>query len=178
MNVFISGGCKNGKSMYAQNMAKSMAEKAARPLYYVATMIPSDNEDRERIRRHIADRDGWGFQTLEQGRNIIELLDRKNVDPQGAFLLDSVTALLSNEMFLPDFSVDLQAPDRVKRDLRDFAERTGNTVFVSDYIYSDARQFDELTAAYRKGLADCDRELSKVCGSVLEVCFSRVRKWK
>lgn len=27
MNVFISGGCKNGKSMYAQNIARDMAAK-------------------------------------------------------------------------------------------------------------------------------------------------------
>ena len=26
MNIFISGGCKNGKSMYAQKLAKEMAD--------------------------------------------------------------------------------------------------------------------------------------------------------
>lgn len=103
MNVFISGGCKNGKSMYAQNLAKDMAEQSGRPLYYVATMIPADDEDRQRIKRHLAERDGWGFETLEQGRDICGALDNREggdaVDPKGAFLLDSVTALLSNEMF-------------------------------------------------------------------------------
>ena len=178
MNIFISGGCKNGKSMHAQRLAKEMAEKGGKPLYYVATMIPRDEEDRARIRRHIADREGWGFQTLECGTEILSLLDRPEVDADGVFLFDSVTALLSNEMFREDGSVDRRAPERVRQDLAEFARRTGSTVFVSDYIYSDARTFDELTEAYRRGLAACDRELAKVCDQVLEVSFSMVRVWK
>ena len=45
MNIFISGGCKNGKSMYAQKLAKEMADARGRALYYIATMIPTDEED-------------------------------------------------------------------------------------------------------------------------------------
>ena len=49
MNVFISGGAKNGKSTYAQTLAYDMAKEQKCPLYYVATMIPHDDEDRARI---------------------------------------------------------------------------------------------------------------------------------
>ena len=35
MNIFISGGCKNGKSMYAQKLAKEMADARGRALYYI-----------------------------------------------------------------------------------------------------------------------------------------------
>ena len=99
MNLFISGGCKNGKSFFAQEEAKKQAEEKGVPLYYLATMIPADDEDRARIKRHLAERDGWGFTTIEQGRNICGALEKG--EPEGVFLLDSVTALLSNEMFLP-----------------------------------------------------------------------------
>lgn len=185
MNVFISGGCKNGKSMYAQNLAKQMAERSGRPLYYVATMIPADDEDRSRIRRHLAERDGWGFETLEQGRNICAALDTRTgpagklrpVDPEGAFLLDSVTALLSNEMFLPGGVFDPDAGERVAGELCEFAKRTGNTVFVSDYIYSDARVFDDFTEAYRRGLAYIDRQLAAVCGQVIEVAYGQIYRY-
>ena len=40
MNVFISGGAKNGKSMFAQRAAKEMAEEKGARLYYVATVRP------------------------------------------------------------------------------------------------------------------------------------------
>lgn len=169
MNVFISGGCKNGKSFFAQEEAKRQAEEKDAPLYYLATMIPADEEDRARIRRHVSERAGWGFITIEQGRDICGAL--KKADPDGVFLLDSVTALLSNEMFLPDGSVDSNAPWRVSRELAEFAEKTGNTIFVSDFIYSDACRYEALTEEYRKGLAFCDRTLAGLCGQVIEVCY-------
>ena len=70
MNVFISGGAKNGKSSYAQDLAVQMAKEKKCPLYYVATMIPHDDEDRARIERHRRDRNGMGFRTIECGRDI------------------------------------------------------------------------------------------------------------
>ena len=47
MNYLLSGGAKNGKSMLAQSIVKSM--QPDRPIYYLATMIPHDGEDRARI---------------------------------------------------------------------------------------------------------------------------------
>ena len=208
MNYFISGGCKNGKSFHAQRIAKEMAEKTGKPLYYLATMEPHDAEDDARIARHIAERDGWGFTTIERPTKICEIFGKSGPgnglgekssktetvaqidtcgngersaavpDPEGVFLLDSVTALLSNEMFRADATVDLEAPTRVVAELTRFAEMTGSTVFVSDYIYSDARLYDELTESYRKGLALCDRALAKACDKVLEVAFTNVTEHK
>lgn len=171
MNYFISGGCKNGKSMYAQNIAKEMSVEQGAPLYYVATMIPTDNEDRERIKRHLGERDGWGFETIEQGRNILEVLEK--ADPKGAFLIDSVTALLSNEMFSKD-GCDFGAGVRVARELCELAKKTGNMVFVSDYIYSDAQRYDGYTEKYRRALAHIDKELAKVCHKTIEVSFGHI----
>ena len=171
MNVFISGGAKNGKSMFAQRAAKEMAEEKGAPLYYVATMIPHDEEDEARIARHIRAREGWGFTTVEAGRDICGVLDE--ADPDGVFLLDSVTALLANEMFSKD-GYDPGAGEKVAEELAEFARRTGNTVFVSDYIYSDAARYDEMTENYRRALAAADRRLARVCDRVAEVSCGTV----
>ena len=183
MNILISGGAKNGKSYFAQRQAKQMADEQGVPLYYIATMIPHDEEDRARIRRHIKERAGWGFVTLECGRNLPGLLDEAGeahtpADPRGAFLLDSVTALLSNEMFGEDGSFDAGAAERVARDCTAFAKATGNTVFVSDYIYGDAQRYDDMTEEYRRGLAYIDRQLAKVCDRVIEVSAGVATDWK
>lgn len=176
MNIFISGGCKNGKSYHAQELARSMAQESNLPLYYLATMIPRDEEDDARIRRHLSEREGWGFDTIEQGEHICEALRTKTVsgepvDPNGVFLLDSVTALLSNEMFREDGTIDFDAPKRLAEELTNFAQETGNTVFVSDYIYSDSFAFDDFTEPYRQGLALLDRTLAKLCDQVVEVTY-------
>lgn len=163
MSVYISGGCKNGKSYFAQHIAKALGK----PLYYLATMIPHDEEDHARIRRHIAERDGWGFETIECGTNILSALD--HADPNGAFLLDSVTALLSNEMFTETGDFDGDSPARVAAALSEFVRRAPNVVMVSDYIYSDAALYTELVEAYREGLAYVDKTLARQCDHVIEV---------
>jgi adenosylcobinamide kinase/adenosylcobinamide-phosphate guanylyltransferase len=188
MNIFVSGGCKNGKSMHAQNLARAMSTEQNSYLYYLATMKPVDDEDLARISRHIGERKGMGFITVEQSTNICGCLKMEGAeigtdinpetDPNGVFLLDSVTALLSNEMFGEDGTVDYEAPSRVARQLKQFAFSTGNTVFVSDYIYSDAFEYDELTEAYRKGLALIDRTLATVCEQVIEVSYGSIINYK
>lgn len=182
MNIFISGGCKNGKSLHAQELAKSMADEQHVPLYYIATMIPKDEEDIARIKKHVEVRDGWGFITVEQPTHLMGMFEEgfadengNPVDPRGAFLLDSVTALLSNVMFGPNGEYDEAAGEEVKEDVIRFAEATGNTVFVSDYIYSDARKFDDWTENYRRSLAMCDKALAKVCEQVIETTFGTFR---
>ena len=167
MHIYISGGCKNGKSYYAQHLAKAQGQ----PLYYIATMIPVDEEDEARIARHVAERAGWGFETIECGRGILSALDA--ADPAGSFLLDSVTALLANEMFPPG-GFDPDAPARVASELEAFLRRTRNTVLVSDYIYGDAAIYDEMSEAYIAGLAHIDRRLAAASSALLEVSAGRV----
>ena len=167
MHTFISGGCKNGKSYYAQKLAQA----GGKPLYYVATMISTGAEDDLRIERHIRERDGWGFETIECGRNILKCLDA--ADCEGSFLLDSVTALLANEMFDPA-GFDAQAHVKIADELEEFVRRTKNAVFVSDYLYGDAGIYDEWTENYRRGLAYIDCRLAACCDNVLEVSAGNV----
>ena len=167
MTVFLSGGAKNGKSSLAQDLAVALAEGGKR--YYIATMIPVDEEDRERIRRHVADRDGMGFETVECGRNILSCLDR--ADKDASFLLDSATALLMNELFPPskNYEMDMAAAKQCAEDLVTFAKTVRHAVIVSDYIYSDAQRYDPVTETYRKCLADIDRKLAEISDTVIEM---------
>ncbi len=167
MTFFISGGAKNGKSTLAQELAVSLSGEGKR--YYVATMIPVDEEDRERIRRHIADRDGLGFETVECHKNILSCLD--TADPEGTFLVDSATALLQNAMFPMEknYEMDPEAARRCAEELIEFAGTVKNAVFVSDYIASDAERYAESTERYRRCLASIDCRLAAVCDTVVEV---------
>ena len=167
MTVFISGGAKSGKSSLAQDLAVALANGGKH--YYVATMISSGAEDDERIRRHIADRNGMGFETVECFTDVMACL--KTADREGTFLVDSVTALMQNAMFPVEknYEMDLAAAQRCADRLVEFAGAVKHVVFVSDYIYADARRYSESTEAYRKALACADRRLAAVCDTVVEV---------
>ena len=167
MRIFVSGGCKNGKSYYAQRLAK---EQQTRPLYYIATMKPVDAEDEKRIARHRLERDGWGFITVERHTVIEAILDR--CDPGGSFLLDSLTSLLACEMFPVDGAEDERAAARVIAGLTHVLDEIKDIVIVSDYIYSDAIIFEPLTEMFRKALAEIDRAAVKRCEVVLEVAYT------
>ncbi|MBQ8509468.1 MAG: bifunctional adenosylcobinamide kinase/adenosylcobinamide-phosphate guanylyltransferase [Clostridia bacterium] len=172
MNVLISGGCKNGKSGFAQDIAVKLSGNGKR--YYVATMIPYDGEDRSRIARHIEDRAGMGFETLEIGRDIASCLDGAESD--STFLVDSITALLLNELFPETHNgdADPEAAERCRSGLLKLAASAGNAVFVTDYIYSDAIRYDSFTENYRAALASLDRALAEVCETVIELCAGNV----
>ena len=187
MTVFVSGGCKNGKSSFAEELAcwlrglEGFSERAHnvrpyegsdRPLYYLATMISTDNEDDERIKRHQDQRAGMGFATIEAGRDILAATEHCN----GTLLLDSITALLANEMFGIGWDGELRllAYIKVADDVVRLLDRFESAVVVSDYIYSDAMLYDDLTEEYRRGLAYVDRELARRCDAVVEVCQGQV----
>jgi len=170
MKIFISGGCKNGKSYYAQHLAKAQQTDF---LYYIATMKPADSEDDERIIKHRKERGGWGFTTIEQPADIEKILHK--CDHNGSFLLDSVTALLANEMFPPpDWSLNEQAAKKIINGLSQITDNVKNIVIVSDYIYSDAVVYDEFTEKYRKSLAEIDCMAAKNCDIVLEIAYTNV----
>lgn len=164
MTVFISGGAKCGKSSFAQDLTVALAENGKR--YYVATMIPTGEEDFNRIRRHISDRDGMGFETVECFKDIMDV-----AKPHGTFLVDSVTSLVQNSLFPVEknYEMDLNGANRCADALIQFARTVRHAVFVSDYIYSDAERYSESTEMYRKCLADIDRRLAAACDTVVEI---------
>ena len=171
MKIFISGGCKSGKSYYAQCLAKK-GKRQASPLYYIATMKGVDQEDENRITRHREERDGWGFTTVEQHRGIENILNE--CDHSGSFLLDSLTALLSNEMFPARDIINVNAYEQIAEGLTKIMKQLSHIVIVSDYIYSDAALYDSLTEKYRKSLAALDSLTAKNCDVVLEVMYAQV----
>ena len=218
MKILISGGAKNGKSMYAQKIAKAMSVEYDVPLYYVATMEPTDEEDENRIKRHVQDRVGWGFTTIEEPHKLVNVFSERDkgfmaesdnadnlyntdnannsdnadnannldikcmgkppVNPKGVFLVDSLTALLGNNMFGKNGSMNLDCFDAVWDDIYRFSMTASNIVMVSDTIGCDGMKFDEVTEAYRMTLARLEREIASYYDRVTEVSVGQIIEWK
>ncbi|MCL2632412.1 MAG: bifunctional adenosylcobinamide kinase/adenosylcobinamide-phosphate guanylyltransferase [Coriobacteriia bacterium] len=173
--MFITGGCKNGKSGRAEQLALAIQgyvnsrSDQSFPLYYVATMVSSNDEDERRITQHQLNRAGLGFTTIEIVTEIDALTNE--LDKDGVVLLDSLTALLLNEMIGATDQFDIDAVDRTLSQVASLIDYFNNMVLVSDYIYSDAALYDDLTTQYRLGLASIDRMVAARADIVVEACF-------
>ena len=165
MKVFISGGCKSGKSALAEKISVYLAKDAG-PLHYAATMLPTDKEDEDRIIRHRDQRGHLGFETIEMPRDIRRLQD--SCAAGGTVLIDSLTALLANEMFSPDGEINDTVHEKIITDLSVLFLCIKNVIIVSDFIYSDAAFYDKLTLQYRNGLAAIDKFCALACDTVFE----------
>ena len=172
MRMLLTGGGKSGKSTAAQHLCRHLA--AGGPMYYWATMTPRDSEDRARIRRHIADRDGWGFQTIERSTDLPAALPQ--IDSRGVILLDSVTAALSEAMFGPEF--DAAAPETVTAELLTLSRHSAHFVCVCDDLWRGGEDYQDWTEVYVRGLAQVCRALAAEFDVVCDMAAGLPRVWK
>lgn len=161
MRALIIGGSKSGKSHFAQELAERLSSCGKK--VYWATMAPVDDEDEMRIRAHLEDRKGLGFETVECAKNV----SGQPCDKSSSVLFDSVTALLANEMF--GDIIDPDAPERTAKEIMELSRRVKNFVCVCDDIFRDGEEYDPLTEAYRKGLAAICNTLACEFDTVIEV---------
>ncbi len=171
-SILVLGGGSSGKSMYAQRLAKKLAGNG--PLFYLATMSPYDEEDRARIRKHLREREGWGFRTLEIPIRLEEALP---VISGGTVLLDSVTSLLTNSMFLPD-GEGRSSENRTAERIRQVADAAAHAVIVSDDLFSDGITYDEWTEDFRRQLGHIHQRTAAFCGSVMKLQNGIPTAWK
>jgi len=184
MNIFISGGCKNGKSSIAEDCCVKLAKGG--PLYYIATMMPFDDEDRARIQRHRESRSGKGFETLEFPLHVSECIKSSDYE-NGTYILDSVTALMINELYTQDSAMgssademkaDPSAAKRVADELIKLAKICKNIVFVSDFIYEEAGNYSKFTEDYLMSLSYVDKAIAKECDAVAEIVLGNINMIK
>ena len=174
MLILITGGCKNGKSSFAQRLVCQLAEKSGKNPVYFATMIPHDNEDEERIKKHQEERAGLEFDTIETGSSFSQAVE--SLESGRAVLFDSLTALLANELFedREDFSpekIQSEAQNitsQIKENLKKLMQKSSSVVFVSDEIFCDGK-YDEITEIYKKSLAEIEQFVSENCDEVNEM---------
>jgi adenosylcobinamide kinase/adenosylcobinamide-phosphate guanylyltransferase len=92
--ILILGGARSGKSAYAEALAASVARE--RTVLYVATATASDEEMRERIVAHQANRPPR-WRTVEAPLDPAGALERElTLNPAPVALLDCITLLAAN----------------------------------------------------------------------------------
>ena len=154
---------------------RSVSRVSLGNIIYIATMKPYDKEDQERIEKHIQNRAEFNFITLEVERNLHEIINRINKDD--TVLIDSITSLLTNEMFV-DSEIIKNPSKSILNGLKQIMFKAQNTLIVSDYIFNDAIEYDEITENFKRELAIINKELAKTCDNVIECSFGNVKYYK
>ncbi len=97
--TFVIGGCRSGKSRHAQELAEATAPANR---VYVATCVPYDDEMRDRVRKHQADRDRT-WKTVEAPLDLPDTI-RDTSRESGVLLVDCLTLWTTNLLLDPERS--------------------------------------------------------------------------
>ena len=159
MIVLVTGGSGCGKSTWAEKLMGSLQEDRR---VYIATMQVYDEESRQRVARHRAQRADKHYVTVECEKD----LDSAAVPDGSAVLLEDLVNLTANEMF------DGGDPDRIVPALEDLAVRCGHLVMVTNDLFSDGGNYSPSVQEYLRCLADIHREAAGMADCVVEMVYS------
>lgn len=172
MNYLIIGGSKSGKSKIGEEISLKLNTDK---VIYIATMNPYDKEDEKRIELHIKNRENLNFVTIEKNRDLHEIVSQLNKGD--TVLLDSITSLLTNEMFVGN-QIIKNSSTKILKGINEIINKARNTVIVSDYIFNDSIIYDEVTEKYKKELATINRKVASLCDHVIECSFGNIKYYK
>ncbi len=168
----VFGASGSGKSEYAENLACALAGENERK-YYIAAMMPYGSEGRKRIARHRELRRGKGFTTIEQQRNISQVLGKIENPHNSTLLIECMSNLVANEMFDEDGH-----SEKIFEECRTIIKKCSNIVVVTNDVFSDGCSYNDKTRAYIECLAGINRQLFNAADHVTEVVYSVPVKWK
>ena len=173
--TLITGGSRSGKSAFAQQLA----EKNEGPRLFLATCPVTDSEMAERIRRHIADRQEAGWDTVEEKVDIAGRLDRAGA--YAMVLVDCLTLWVDNCMYEACLNGKVIDEDRVAAMACDIVAAARNhpsqVIFVTNEVGSgivpdnkDARLFRDLVGRLNQQVAAASDSVYLVsCGIPMQI---------
>jgi adenosylcobinamide kinase/adenosylcobinamide-phosphate guanylyltransferase len=163
----ILGGARSGKTNHAITLAVSLAAERRLPVVYVATAEALDDEMRNRISRHRAERP-QSWQTVEAPIGLAAAL---RAQPPAILVVDCLTLWLSNAL-LADF--DEARPHEPARRweaersalLSWLAEYRGAALFVSNEVGSGIVPASSLARRFQDEQGRLNQDMAAVCDSV------------
>ncbi|HKR89254.1 MAG TPA: bifunctional adenosylcobinamide kinase/adenosylcobinamide-phosphate guanylyltransferase [Phenylobacterium sp.] len=161
----IIGGARSGKSARAQALAEAQAQRRGGTPVMIATAEALDEEMRERIARHRAER-GPAWRTLEAPLDLAAAI--AGLAPEDCAVVDCLTLWLSNLMFAErslaqETDLMLEAADHA----------LGEVIFVTNEVGMSIVPENALARRFRDEAGRMNRRVAERADEV-EVMFAGV----
>jgi adenosylcobinamide kinase / adenosylcobinamide-phosphate guanylyltransferase len=162
----ILGGARSGKTNHAITFAARLAAARRLPVIYVATAEALDDEMRNRIARHRAERP-QSWQTVEAPTDLAAAL---RAQPPAILLVDCLTLWLSNALLdFDEAQPNAPAPrwDAERSALLSWlADYRGAALFVSNEVGSGIVPASALARRFQDEQGRLNQELAALCDAV------------
>lgn len=154
--TLVLGGARSGKSRFAEGLCRAAGGRRI----YVATAEAWDEEMRERVAKHKADRADDGWRTIEETKDLAGVIEREAA-PGSVILVDCLTLWLTNHLLAgSDIDREIEA-------LAAAVERQpGRLVLVANEVGYGIVPENKLARAFRDYAGRLNQKLATIAGDV------------
>jgi adenosylcobinamide kinase / adenosylcobinamide-phosphate guanylyltransferase len=165
--TFVTGGCRSGKSSFAQRLAEASGDKRL----FIATAPVLDQEMETRVRRHREMRKELGWDTIEEQHALADCFRRAG--DYDVVLCDCLTLWVNNLLYRSyELGVSLEEEEIAARSREVcYAARSlkARVFFVSNEVGMGIVPADEVSRRYRDLVGRCNQETAASSDSVVFV---------
>ena len=158
--IFITGGCRSGKSTYALQLAERMpAEKKI----FIATCVPQDDEMKQRVAKHQRER-SRNWITVEESLRLPEAI-LQNSRREEVILIDCLTLWVSNLLMETDDTKQLE--QTITQLIHSIEKAQGPIVLVSNEVGAGIVPENRLARQYRDIIGLVNQAVAQTAGKVI-----------